>query len=718
MSHIRFRWMVPVLLFFLFGLQASVSSQIHQTDDLNINRARLLSYSIKSQLDTYHYSHKKIDDSLSVAAFDLYLKQLDFQKRFLLQADVARLKSYTRLIDDEMNSGQVELPKLAAAIMVDRIGKVQVMMQEILAGNFDLNRVEYLEADEKKIDYCFNDSQLRERWRKLLKYQVESDYLNLLEDQASAKANPEKQTELNLGAGDVMVNDSTASGADLLVKARNNVLKTQENLFSRIRNEEEWDYYDRYFDAVARAFDPHSNYLPPSIKEDFDISMRGSLEGIGATLREEDGFIKVVRIIPGSAAYRQGRLQAEDIILKVGEGAAEPVDLTNMRIRDAVSYIRGKKGTEVRLHVRKDDGKMVIIPIIRDVVQIEETFVKSAVLEGEDGSRYGYLKIPTFYRDFGNGDGGRNSTDDVDKELKKLHAEHIRGLVLDLSNNGGGALTDAVSIAGLFIKTGPVVQVKSSNGSIKLLDDPDPSISYEGPIVVLVNKFSASASEILAGALQDYNRALIVGSEHTHGKGTVQTVIDLDSVLPLFGMDMFKPLGALKVTIQKFYRISGGSTQYRGIVPDIILPDRFRYLQSGEEHLDFSLPWDTVAPTPFTPWRQKPLDLTLLKVKSEKRVQQDQDFVKIVHLADLAGERREKSQQSLLLKDLERERQEFSADMDDEGENMHEDFGSDPHRKPDNDSSWSEEKKYEHWRKTIAGNPYVKEAMRLLVDMI
>ncbi len=676
--------------------------------DFDYNRARLLSYVLRQQLTMNHYSHKKINDDLSLAAFDLYLKQLDSQKRFFLKGDVDRLRVYAAEIDDEMKSGKIELPVVAANILEKRINNASKIVKQIIDKGFDFSIKESLETDADKLDFCKTPAELRERWRKTIKYQTINRYLNLLEDENSdpenspTKAEPDETTILKLRQ-----------------KAREKILKSYEDFFDRLLKDKLRDYFDRYFNAFARAFDPHTNYLPPSQKEDFDISMRGSLEGIGALLQEEDGYIKVKRIIPGSAASRQGQLQGEDIILAVAEGNGEPVDITDTRIRDAVSYIRGEKGTEVRLTVKKPDGTRTIIPIIRDIVQLEETFVKSIPLtDKKTGEKFGYMKIPSFYRDFEkseNGDGGRNVTDDVYLALEKLQTQKIDGLILDLRNNGGGALVDAVRISGLFISTGPVVQVKNSTGRTKILQDDDPKIEFNGPMVVLVNKFSASASEILAGMLQDYGRAIIVGSAHTHGKGTVQTLIDLDQTVIFGNMEKYKPLGALRLTIQKFYRVSGESTQYRGVVPDIEFPDRLKYLKSGEQYIDYSLPWDTISPTTYTKWSDKISDLALIEQKSRQRIQSNDDFIHIAEASDRTREKMDKTVRSLLIDDLKKERQE--AKLLGEGEMARQPHPDIENKTPDKEA-FSKEDKDKLLLAEVSEDPYVGEALALMDDVI
>lgn len=696
-----FRFVVVVLVMLQFNLSATPVFGVGARGDLEVNRARLLSYLLREQLTRNHFSGKEMDDALSQAAYDLYVKQLDFQKRFLLQEDLERLGRFRSLIDDEMLRGLVELPDLAWSILEKRIHQVEKMTTDIMAQGFDFSRKEDLETDVEKIDYCRNEAELRERWRKILKFQVLNRYLDLREDKG-----------IDTDKAPSPVPAPKSDEAELLIKAMKKVGERQEQFFSRMLQETTREHYDRYFDAITRAYDPHTDYLPPRRKEDFDISMRGSLEGIGATLREEDGYIKVVQIIPGSAAYRQGQLQAEDIILAVAQADGEPVDITDTRIRDAVSLIRGKKGTVVRLTVKKPDGTRLIIPIVRDVVQIEESFVKSTVMPGRTEKEvFGYIRIPAFYRDFEhtqNGGEGRNVTDDVQAAIAGLKKEKISGLILDLRNNGGGALTDAVSITGLFIKKGPVVQVKDSHGTMKVLRDPDPSVAYDGPVVVLVNRFSASASEILAGALQDYGRAIIIGSEHTHGKGTVQAMIDLDQSNPLANMQKYMPLGALKLTIQKFYRVSGGSTQYKGVHPDIVLPDPFGHMETGEKYLDYSLPWDTVSPVPYSPWTAGVSDRTALVDLSRKRTKANDEFKEIKKEAEEAQERREQTLQPLQIDDAWKERQAWHLEKKDEVAGLLDHGGP-------ADGEMGEEGA---WIKEIKEDPFALEGLSVLEDML
>ena len=666
-------------------------------------RAKMLGYLLRYDLSSLHYTREKMDDDISRRAYKLYLKQLDPQKRFFLKEDEKRLSAYSRSIDDEINSGDYELPALATDILAKRASWARGVAKDLLSKDFDFSSHEYVETDPEKLDYCDTTLCLKERWRKMVELQVLHQLLNLEDD--------EKPQAPRGGTGN-------RTPPDLQKKAREKVLRSYETFFSELQRRNDREKYDRFFNSIASAYDPHTEYMPPASKEDFDISMRGTLEGIGATLREEDGYIKVVEVIPGSPAARQGQLQAEDVILKVAEKDKEPVDITYMGVRDAVKLIRGKKGTEVRLTVKKPGGSRVVIPIVRDIIKLEDHYVKGTLLKsGTGGPAVGYIKIPSFYRDFDHSGGsGRNCTDDVKKELSKLERAGMAALILDLRNDGGGALTDAIRTAGLFIKTGPVVQVKASDGQISVLSDEDPGVQYAGPMVVLVNKFSASASEILSGALQDYRRAVIIGGEHTHGKGTVQTIIDLNEFLRSHKTGINDQLGALKITTQKFYRISGESTQYRGVTPDIVLPDQFQGLKTGEQYLDFALPWDTIRPAQYQKWPSGPFDISALRARSEKRVSADAE------LADIAKENREfierqkKTLQPLNADEAKKQQEELKTLMSKkETKNL---GGHGGKTQKADTSHLSEAERDRLWNKEVGEDPYVREAVSVLHDML
>jgi carboxyl-terminal processing protease len=690
---------LAVFLLLLFCTAGSASTK--DTQEFDQKRNQLIGFMLDEQLPAVHFSHKEMNESLSMAVFDLYLKQLDYQKRFLLSNDQAVLSSFAPHIADDLEHGTNVLPATGYDIMKERISQVEKMVDQIMVAGFDVKSDEVYETDPKKIAYVDDLKGLEDRWRKILKAQVMYRYLDLEENQKKTK--------------------DTLSEDELWKQAKEKEAKVNKEFFLRLNQETMADHYDRFFNAVAQAFDPHTNYLPPSQKEEFDIQMHGNLEGIGALLREENGFIKIVSIVPGSPSAKQGMLQAGDIILQVAEKGADPVEVSDMRPNDAVRLIRGHKGTEVLLTVKKPDGTKKVISIIRDVVQLEDTFVKDTMLDAPDGRKIGYILIPSFYRDFEktkNGENARDATNDTRKAINDLKKNKLDGIILDLRNDGGGSLGDAVDIAGLFIKSGPVVQVKDSNGKIRVLSDDDDNIEYSGPLVVLVNQFSASASEILAAALQDYKRAIIVGGEHTHGKGTVQTILNLNKNLRTSIAQEVGDLGVVKVTIQKFYRVTGDSTQYNGVQPDIVLPSLFQHLKSGEKYLDYSLPGDQVGPVRYTTFSDKPIDLDTIRKRSLQRGKNDPGLQLIAEEAAKADERSKQTTISLKLTDMRQkveeareERRKFSAQFRDHQIGLYDDQlettdGKDG--KKDDVLSWQEQ---------LEQDPYVAEAKNILADM-
>lgn len=684
-----------VLLFFTTGTGSAKDFQ-----EVDPKRNQLVGYMLGKELPVVHFSHKNMDKAQSMAAFNLYLKQLDYQKRFLLSSDVTLLRSFAPYIAESLEHGTNVLPASGNDIMKVRIGQVEKMVEQILTTGFDVMSDEVYETDPEKIAYVEDLNGLKDRWRKIIKAQVMYRYLDLVENQEKAK--------------DKVPDD------ELWKQAKEKVSGINKDFFLRLRQENLQDHYDRYLNAIAMSFDPHTNYFPPSQKEEFDIEMRGNLEGIGGILREENGSIKVVSVVPGGPSAKQGMLQAGDTILEVTEKDANPVDITNMRLSEAVRLLRGPKGTEVRLTVKKPDGMIEVIPIVRDVVQVETTFVKNTVLDAPDGGKIGYIMIPSFYRDFKktkDGADGRNATDDTRKAIENLKKTKLEGIILDLRNDGGGSLIDAVDIASLFIKTGPVVQVKDSNGKIQVLKDEDPTIEYSGPLVVLVNELSASASEIVAAALQDYKRAIIVGGDHTHGKGTVQAVVNLNSNIPPSNAKEIGDIGALKVTIQKFYRITGGSTQYKGVVPDIILPSLFQHLKSGEKYLEYSLPWDQIGPVKHTPFRGKPIALDKIRERSLQRVNHDPGLQVIANEAVMVDTRSKQTTVSLKLADM-RQQVEIVREERKKLNALFPGYQTGLYNDEQSESDGKEvTKDVPNWKEQIKQDPYVGEATNIIVDM-
>jgi carboxyl-terminal processing protease len=588
-------------------LYETSSSAYLPADTVSVQKDQVLMRSLMESLNAQHFLPKQIDDEFSKDAFRLYLERMDFNKRFLLASDVEAFKMYETRIDDETNAGTFKFFDLSYEVLQERMKEAQGYYRELLAQPFDYQADEEIELDEEKREFATTRNDLKELWRKLLKYQTLARITEDMEKQEKAHAE----------------NDTvTLKTFDELEKSsREFLLKSNDRFFERMSKWEREDQKEVYINSIVNVYGPHTGFFPPKDKENFDISMSGQLEGIGAQLREKDGYIKVENIVPGSPSYRQGDLEEGDLIIKVAQEKEDPVDVTDMRLDDAVKLIRGKKGTVVTLTVKKLNGSIQDIAITRDIVLLEETYAKSVIVENELGKKVGYIRLPKFYADF-NRNGGRASAEDVRLELEKLKAEGIDGVVLDLRGNGGGSLNDAIDMTGHFIKTGPVVQVKGRYTKAEVMSDRNNAVTYDGPLVVMTNHFSASASEILAAAIQDYDRGIILGASSSFGKGTVQRFYDLDQKLDASERE-FRPLGAVKVTTQKFYRINGDATQLKGVVPDILIPDQYNYIDLGEKEQDFVMPWDEIAPAIYTPWKPSYNESKII-ASSEKRIKKDE----------------------------------------------------------------------------------------------
>ena len=635
----------------IFGL---ASYRLYRRSDAaEPTKEQILIATMIQGLSQAHYQPERIDDAFSKRVFDLSIKRLDYRRKFLLQSDIENLRRYQTEIDNQVKSGSHEFADLSRSLILQRTKEAQTLYRELLAQPFDFTVEESFETDFEKAAFPADKAAQREQWRKLLKYETLMRVAEMTEAQArlavktaAAKPAPAPKaapTPANPAAPTSA--EPTRTPAQIEVEARKRVLKYYDEQFEAMTESIDNEWLATYANAIANTYDPHTEYYAPKMKEDFDYEMSGRFEGIGATLREKDNLIYVEDIIPGSASARQGQLGKGDALLRVAQGAAEPVSIEGWRTAKAVTLIKGKKGTEVRLTVRKPDGTTKVIAIIRDVVVVEEKFAQSSVIT-DKGQKIGYLRLPSFYADF-NDEGGRSSADDVRKELAKLQAEGVKGIVFDLRDNGGGSLTDAVEMSGLFMESGPMVQVRLGQGQTQVMNDRDPRVQYSGPLVVLVNKHSASASEILAAAIQDYKRGVIMGSASTYGKGTVQRVINLDDALPA-ELNMLKPFGALKITTQKFYRVNGGSTQFKGVVPDIILPDAYSDLQEGEKEQDYAMKWDEIAPARYRPWDAAP-NIDKLRAASRARVAASSSFQVLDGIAQRMKKRKDETMQSLKL---------------------------------------------------------------------
>ncbi|MBP7821320.1 MAG: carboxy terminal-processing peptidase [Saprospiraceae bacterium] len=575
----------------------------------------MLIYTILNGLEQLHYQPTKIDDDFSTKVYNLYLERLDESKRFFTQQQIKQLEPFKLDIDDESNKGTFEFFNKAQDLLAESKTKTQTFYREILSQPFDFNTNEEIELAGEKRDFAKDDKELRNHWYKLLKYETLSRLVDKIEDQDKTDENLSKVDKKDPNTKPT----ERKSFEELEKDARQAVLKIYDDWYKRMEKQRRKDHLSMYLNTITNVFDPHSGYFDPSDKQNFDISMSGRLEGIGARLMMEGDFAKITEIVPGGPAWKQKDLKPNDLIMKVAQANAESVDCYGLNLDEVISMIRGKKNTEVTLTVKREDGTTKNITILRDEVITDEGFAKSAILDYSpalDG-KIGYILLPRFYADFEQND-GRSCSKDVGKEIEKLKEQNVKGIILDLRYNGGGSLRDVVTMSGFFINKGPIVQVKSRDAAPEIHYDYDEKTQFDGPLVVLVNNSSASASEILAAALQDYGRAIIVGSNSTYGKGTVQRFFDLDRALR--GNDVMKPLGELKLTVQNFYRIDGGSTQLKGVTPDIILPDNYQYIETGEKENDYPLQWSQIEPVKYNKYTNLSPKMDKIKKNSTARV--------------------------------------------------------------------------------------------------
>ena len=532
-------------------------------------------------LTVTHYNQLQMDDEFSQKAFESIIDHFDPNKRFFLKSDLEKLGQYRSQLDEFYPNGDLTFFEALFPIVVEREKEVIEMVEKLVEKPFEFKEGEKFQVDADSIDYCGSSKELKRRWSQYLQYMINDKVYQLVKKQSLDSAAEIKPM------------------IELEQEARSSIAKRHREWFDRMEKLERADHFATYINGIMSVYCPHTTYLPPKDKEDFDIEFSGKLEGIGATLSVKEGYIHVEKIVPGSASWKAGELKAGDVILEVGQADGEPVDVYDMRLDKAVRLIRGPKGTEVRLTIKKVTGEINVISIVRDVVILEETYAKSVIIKSKAADQaFGYLNLESFYADFNNRN-GRNCAKDVLKELKALKKSGVSGLILDLRNNGGGSLTDAIDMAGYFIRTGPIVQVDGVNEAPKTYADYNPLVQFDLPLVVMVNEYSASASEIFAAAMQDYHRGVIIGTG-TYGKGTVQRFYPLDQVAKAYNIEIKEgSLGEVKETIAKFFRVNGGATQLRGVTPDIILPDNYMYLDMGEASYPYALPWKEIAPATY-----------------------------------------------------------------------------------------------------------------------
>lgn len=669
----------------------------------NAEKEAVLMHTILNGLNQLHYSPKSLDDDFSERLYDLYLERIDGGRRFFTQEDIQKLEGYKDQLDDEALVGSYAFFDLSVDLLTASLDKTQAYYRDILQNPFDFDKNEMVELDGDKKNFAKNDTELKEYWRKYLKYETLTRLNDKLEKQEDVGEEAEKKTYEELEA-----------------EAREDVLEVFDGWFDRMNKLKRENRLSFYLNSMTNVFDPHTGYYEPIEKQNFNIRMSGRLEGIGARLQSDGDYTKVVNIVVGGPAWKGKELEENDLIMKVTQEGEETVDITGMQINDVVQLVRGDKGTTVNLTIKKVDGTVKDISIVRDVVVLEEGFAKSLILDGkEDGEKVGYIYLPRFYADFEDRNGRFCSTD-VEKELEKLKAENVDGIILDLRNNGGGSLRDVVKMSGYFIEEGPIVQVKSRESRPEVLPDVDSRVQYDGPLIVMVNSFSASASEILAAALQDYGRAVIVGSQSTFGKGTVQRFFDLDRAIR--GFSELKPLGEIKLTTQKFYRINGGSTQLKGVTPDIVLPDNYHFIKVGEKEHEYPMEWTKIDPVDYSQSVVKMDNLDQLRKMSEQRVGDNPTFQKIYENAQRLKEQRDMTAYPIGLEafqNFEKEQEERAdqyKDMFDEiviegVKNLEVDL-------PSIHADESKEARNEDWIKSVSKDLYIKETINIMHDML
>jgi carboxyl-terminal processing protease len=663
-------------------------------------------HNVGEMLEEIHYSPKDINDNFSREVFKKYLAEVDAEKDVLMQSDIEALRKYETKIDDEiLGKTTVQFVPAVNEIFKKRMEETELIYKDILATPFDYSKDEMVNLDFEKLDFPKNEAERREAWRKRLKYLSLERYTDLTDEQEKNRNKP----------GFVAKSKET-----LEKEAREKARKSMDRLYDRLKfkmNEDE--RFNEFVQTIVQSMDPHTDYFPPVDKRYFDEQMSGHFFGIGASLSPtEDGNIKIATLLTGSPAWKSGQVNVGDIILKVAQGSQEPTDLTGYLVEDAVKLIRGAKGTEVKLTLKKGDGSVKTISLVRDEIVQDETFARSVIVNSEKG-KIGYIFLPESYADFDNPKGSRCSID-VAKEVVKLKEQKVDGIILDLRTNGGGSLYDVVQMAGLFIEEGPIVQVKDRDGKPQILRDRDKSVLYDGPFAVMVSELSASASEIFAAAIQDYRRGVIIGSTTTYGKGTVQRNIGLDKSVGF--SDANSALGTIKLTLQKFYRINGGSTQLRGVASDIVLPDFYEHYKIREKDNPDALPWDEIPKADYTPWKYA-YDLRTIKSASNERIKHDQAFNLIATDAEWLDKQNDKLFPLNLDKYREEQKQikatvkqietliKLPAGSELNVQSLPQDLN-----KYEGDSGKAE--RYKQWLKSLKADIYLDQAVKVVDDMV
>jgi len=690
-----------VLLLMLAAVAScSFTNKTFENDD----KDKLLLDLITYVLEKGHYEPKALNDDFSVHVFEDFIDVIDPTKRYFIASDIAEFEKYKYQIDDEIKNTDITFFNVVYERLMERMEDAKGIYKEVLETPFDYSENESISIKYDEEPFAANRKELKERWRKQLKYATLGNY--------DSKISHMENKEIESSEDD----DHTAhTPEEAELESRESTEKTLDEFFDFVQDLERKDWFVQYINTIVDEFDPHTFYFAPEEKEKFDTSMSGKFEGIGARLQKKSEGAKIVEIISGGPVWRDQRLEVGDEIIKVGQNGEEPINIVGMRLDDAIKLIKGAQGTIVDLTVRKVDGSLDVVSLTRDVVELEESYAKSAnIIKGEE--KFGIINLPKFYVDF-NDYSERNAATDVAKEVERLKEEGMEGLILDLRDNGGGSLKTVVEMAGLFIKDGPIVQVQSKDKGKDVYDDKDERIQWDGPLVILVNELSASASEILAAAMQDYKRAIVIGSKQTFGKGTVQNVIPLNNMLR---SNEHGDLGAIKITTQKFYRINGGSTQLEGVKSDIVVPDRYSYIDLGERDQSNPLGWDKITPADYKPWEGY-INYEKTIANSEKRMAASQQIKLIEENAKWLKAEQDETEISLNFdtykeeKNKDKEQSNYFKTLTDYDSKLT--FKSLGYEEQlfTKDSVLRE--KRNRWHKNLAKDVYVEEAVNVLEDL-
>ena len=667
----------------------------------NPSKDKLLIEIVSYVLNKGHYSPSQINDQFSEEVYKNFLEGVDSRHLFFIQSDIDFFDSFKFKIDDQIKASKIEFFDLSHQRYLQRLDQVKSFYPSLLNISFDFSVEEKINLDFENTSYSKSLSELKKQWRKFLKFNALGIFSNLKDDENRKK---EKDPKYVL-----------KSDKEIEIETRN-ILKEDMKYFFEARYDlNRNDYFSIYVNSIALQFDPHTSYFAPSAKDRFDQNISGKFEGIGARLTKRNQEVEIVDIISGGPVWRENSLRPGDKILKVSQMNKTPVDVVGMRLDDVIKLIKGPKGTQVILTVKKVDGSILDVTLTRDIIELEEAFAKSTIIE-KDNIRYGLINLPRFYVDFQDY-GNRNAATDVKYEIQKLKKQDVQGIIIDLRNNGGGSLQTVVDMAGYFIENGPIVQVKSTGGKKQILFDTDNQIEWNGALVLMVNEFSASASEILAAAFQDYRRGIVLGSKQTYGKGTVQNMIDLNKII---SGNTYGDLGAMKLTTDKFYRINGGSTQLEGVKSDVIFPNRYSYIKVGERDQENPLKWDKISPANYQTFINEERFLSIIE-KSNKRLESN-PYVKLIdEQAKVIKRRQENSEFTLNYEDLIEEKAIENSETEKfkkltEFTNTLTFYPT----KMDLDKILNDSilvKKRKRWEETLSKDIYIDEAVNILSDL-